>query len=125
MTLRHFTPWIVESENFTEHHTDNQACVQAWARLKKGAHSNSARISSFLSELSMLPVNITYKPGKDMHTSDFASRNPVKCQTPESCQICKFAREIETIGDKSALIRTVTVEDIKAGRSVLPLTQRK
>ena len=125
MTLHHFTPWIIESKFFTEHHTDNQPCVQAWNRLKKGAYSNSSRISSFLSELSMLPVNISYRPGRDMHTSDFASRNPVQCSTPEVCQICKFAREIEVTGDKSALIRTITVEDIKAGRSVLPLTQRK
>ena len=125
MTLSHFTPWIIESSHFTTHHTDNQPCVQAWRRLKKGAYSNSSRISSFLSELSMLPVNLVYKPGKEMHSSDFSSRHPARCSTPDSCQICKFAREIETIGDKSALIRSVTVEDIKAGKSVLPLTQRK
>ena len=125
MVLQHFTPWIIENESFTTHHTDNQPCVQAWNRLKKGAYSNSSRISSFLSEISMIPVNIEYRPGKDMHTSDFASRHPVRCSTPESCQICKFANEIEIIGDKAALIRSVTVEDIKTGRSVLPLTQRK
>ena len=125
MTLSHFSPWIIENNFFTTHHTDNQPCVQAWNRLRKGAYSNSSRIASFLSELSMLPVNIIYRAGKEMHTSDFASRNPVQCNTPGTCQICKFANEIEVIGDKSALIRSVSVEDIKSGRSVLPLTQRK
>ena len=125
MVLSHFSPWIIENNNITTHHTDNQPCVQAWNRLKKGAYSNSSRIASFLSELSMLSVDLVYKPGRDMHTSDFASRNPPKCNSPETCQICKFSREIEITGDKSANIRRISVEDIKAGRSVLPLTQRK
>ena len=125
MVLSHFSPWIIENKSFTTHHTDNQPCVQAWKRLQKGAYSNSSRISSFLSEISMLPVTIEYRPGKDMHTSDFASRHPTQCSTPEVCQICKFSREIEVMGDKAALIRSVTVEDIKSGRTVLPLTQRK
>ena len=125
MTLKHFTPWIIDNNGVTTHHTDNQPCVQAWARLKKGAFSSSSRIASFLSELSGLPVNLEYKPGKDMNMSDFASRNPVHCSQPEVCQVCRFAREMEKVGDESSNIRHVTVEDVSSGRAVLPLTQKK
>ena len=60
-----------------------------------------------------------------MHTSDFASRNPVKCHNRQDCQICKFALEMDQMGDKASAIRQITVDDVKAGRAVLPLTQKK
>ena len=122
--LQHFKPWIIDNHGVTTHHTDNQPSVQAWKRLKKGAYSASSRISSFLSDLSQLSVELEYTPGKDMKTSDFASRNAQACKSPESCQICKFAQELQTIGDNSSKIRKVTVEDVQSGRSILPLSQK-
>ena len=122
--LQHFKPWIIDNHGVTTHHTDNQPSVQAWKRLKKGAYSASSRISSFLSDLSQLSVELEYTPGKDMKTSDFASRNAPACNKPETCQICKFAEEIQTIGDNSSKIRKVTVEDVQSGRSILPLSQK-
>merc|ERR1711872_252621 len=52
--LHHFRPWIINNRGLVTHHTDNQPCVQAWNRLKRGAFSTSSRICSFLSELSQL-----------------------------------------------------------------------
>ena len=124
LTLTHFKPWIIDNQGVTTHHTDNQPSVQAWKRLKKGAYSTSSRISSFLSELSQLSVELEYTPGREMKTSDFASRNAPPCSSPENCQICKFAAELQTVGDKSSLIRRVTVEDVQSGRSILPLSQK-
>ena len=124
LVLQHFKPWIIDNHGVTTHHTDNQPSVQAWKRLKKGAYSASSRISSFLSDLSQLSVELEYTPGKDMKTSDFASRNATPCGSPTTCQICKFALELQTIGDNSSKIRTVTVEDVQAGRSILPLSQK-
>ena len=60
-----------------------------------------------------------------MHTSDFASRNPVKCDSRQDCQICKFALEMDQMGDNASKIRQITVDDVRAGRAVLPLTQKK
>ena len=122
--LNHFKPWIIDNHGVTTHHTDNQPSVQAWKRLKKGAYSTSSRISSFLSDLSQLSVELEYTPGKDMKTSDFASRNAPRCRSPQTCQICKFAAELQVVGDNSSKIRKITVEDVQAGRSILPLSQK-
>ena len=59
-----------------------------------------------------------------MKTSDFASRNPPKCEKPETCQICRFAEELQTVGDNSSKIRRITIDDIRAGKSILPLSQK-
>ena len=122
--LTYFKPWIIDNNGVVTHHTDNQPSVQAWKRLKRGAYSTSSRISSFLSELSQLSVELEYTPGKNMKTSDFASRNPPKCEKPETCQICRFAEELQTVGDDSSKIRRITIEDITAGKSILPLSQK-
>ena len=123
LVLEHFQNHIRESSKVTVHHTDSQPCMMAWKRSQRGAYSTSARIAAFLSGLSALPVEITYTPGKHMHTSDFASRHPPKCKEAK-CQICSFVRKWEEIGDNASSIRVLSVEDIKAGRSLMPLAQR-
>ena len=59
-----------------------------------------------------------------MHTSDYASRNPPMC-TSSRCQICSFAQEWQDIGDNAFDVRSISIDDIKAGKSVMPMTQRK
>ena len=122
--LEHFQHQIRESNKVTIHHTDSQPCVMAWKRSKRGAFSSSARIAAFLTGLSSLPIELQYTPGKDMRTSDFISRHPTPCTNPSRCQICSFTDEWEQVGDNAAAIRSVTVDDIKAGRSVMPMIQR-
>ena len=123
LVLEHFKNHIRESNHTTIHYTDSMPCVLAWKRSLKGAFSASARIATFLTGLSSLPVELHHKPGVQMHTSDYASRHPTKCLT-DTCQICKFVQEWEETGDLASNIRNVTVEDIKSGRMLMPLTQR-
>ena len=65
-------------------------------------------IKSFLVTLRELMVNLEYTPRKSMHTSDFFSRNLVKCDQPGVCQICRFAEEVEAVGDKLSLIKVIS-----------------
>ena len=99
--------------------------VQAWKRSKKGAFSTSARISTFLSGLSALDIELVYTPGKDMKSSDYSSRHPTTCEE-NKCQICSFAYELEMLGDNAVpMVGKVTVEDIEQGRFKMPFTQKK
>ena len=70
-----------------------------------------------------MPVELRHKPGKLMHSSDFASRHPSVCSSSK-CQICSFVRDWEDIGDKAANIKSVTIEDVQSGRSLMPMTQK-
>ena len=124
LVLDHFQNQIRESDNTTIHFTDSQPCVLAWKRSRRGAFSASSRISAFLTGLSLLPIELRHKPGKEMMTSDFASRNPVQCQSGK-CQICKFVEEWQYIGANAIHIRSTTIEDIKSDRAIMPLIQEK
>ena len=124
LVLQHFQHFIRKSNNVTIHHTDSQPCVLAWKKSQRGAFSSSARISSFLVGLSSLPVEVRYRPGKLMNTSDFASRNPSPCTT-KRCQVCSFVKDWEDVGDNASAIKTVSLEEINSGKSIMPMIQRK
>ena len=121
LVLEHYSGYIKESKNQTIHHTDNQPVVQAWKRSKTGAFSASARISTFLSGLSALNIEIVHTPGKELKSSDYNSRNPQEC-TEEKCQICKFAFKLAEIGER---VLKISVNDILQGKANMPFTQRK
>ena len=70
-----------------------------------------------------MPVELRHKPGKLMHSSDFASRHPSVCSSLK-CQICSFVRDWEDVGDKAANIKSVTIEDVQSGRSLMLMTQK-
>ena len=121
LVIDHFRHHIRESKNVTVHYTDSMACVLAWKRSLKGAFSASARIATFLTGLSSLPIELHHKPGKLMYTTDYASRHPPQCQSKQ-CQICKFVEDWEEMGDLATNIRNVTVEKVKSGQILMPLT---
>ena len=123
LVLDHFQNYIRESNKTTIHHTDSQPCVLAWKRSQRGAFSSSSRISSFLIGLSALPVELRYKPGKTLHTSDYASRHPTRCNA-KRCQICNFVEQWQYVGDNASEIRHLTVNDVLTGKSLMPMTQR-
>ena len=125
LTLQHFEPYIRENENITVHYTDNMPTVQAWRRCMQGKFSASSRISTFLVGLSSLSVELVYKPGKDMNSADFSSRNPVHCEESSGCQICKFAEFWQMKGDNSSNIGSLCVKDILEGKSLMPFIQLK
>ena len=77
---KHYQHHIRESTNVMIHHTDTQPCVLAWKQSQRGVFSSSSRISSFLTGLSTLLVELRYKAGKTLFTSNFASQNPNQCQ---------------------------------------------
>ena len=124
LTLEHFAPWIRESKNSVTHYTDNRSCVQAYRRSLKGAYSTSSRIAAFLTGLSALSLELVYRPGKDMLNEDYTSRHPRPCLS-DLCQLCKFGKELQDVGDNCANINVVTVQDITSGAVNMPFAQKK
>ena len=94
--------------------------MQAWKRSKSGAFSASARIAAFLTGISAMNVEIIHTPGKEMISSDYNSRHPSSCSDTR-CQICKFAAQMEIVGDQ---VFKVTVADIENGIVNMPYLQR-
>ena len=123
LVLEHFSSYIREADSPTVHYTDSQPCVLAWKKSRRGAFSSSSRISAFLTGISTLSVELRYKPGKEMHSSDFASRNPPSC-LDQKCQICSFTKEWQDVGDNALHIRALSYEEIKSGKQVMPMVQK-
>ena len=124
LVLDHFRNQIRESNHTAIHFTDSQPCVLAWRRSRRGAFSTSSRISAFLTGLSTLSIELRHKPGKEMFTSDFASRHPSTCKST-GCQICSLAKELQEIGDNASEIRSMTIQDINSGKMIMPMIQKK
>ena len=124
LVLAFWEHYIRENEHTTIHFSDNQPCVDAWKRSKRGAFSSNARIATFLSQVGSLKVEIRHKAGSKMETSDYASRNPQQCPD-KTCVICKFAYEQQLIGDNCDQIRAITVEEVTSGKIQMPCTQKR
>ena len=120
LVLDHFSHHIRESNNTTTHYTDLMPYVQAWKRSLKGAFSASARISTFLTGLSSLPVELVHKPGAQC--PDAHQRLRVKAS--DNMYIKHLSDEWEEAGDRASTIGKVMMEDIQYGRALMPLTQR-
>ena len=110
----HFAPYIRESIQPTQILTDSKPCVQAWNKLQRGEFSASARVSTFLSTLAGLNVNLCHIKGSDNSVSDFASRSPLTCKEP-CCQICKFVNE-----SVNSVVRSVSIEEVLHGKLRMP-----
>jgi hypothetical protein len=117
-SIKHFSPYIIQSEHQTCLLTDSKPCVQAFAKLCRGEFSCSARISTFLTNVSRYQVSIRHLSGAANLPSDFASRHAPQCDLP-SCQICSF------IADTSdSVVLNITTKDILSGTVQLPFTSR-
>ena len=112
--VQHFAPYIRESLHPLQVLSDSKPCVQAFAKLCKGKFSASSRVSTFLSCLSDHNVVVTHLKGSGNMSSDFASRNPVKC-CDSSCQICEFVAE-----SCESVVRKVTVDEVLSGSACIP-----
>ena len=123
LVLLHFEPFIRENKNTTIHYTDNMPTVQAWKRLMQGKFSHSSRISTFLINLSSMSVEVRYRPGKLMASTDYTSRHPVACAATK-CQICAFAKQVQAEGDDAARVR-ILFKDVLEGRAIMPYIQLK
>ena len=117
-SIKHFSPFIIQSEHPTTLLTDSKPCVQAIEKLCRGEFSASPRVTSFLSIVSRYQVQVNHIPGSANLVSDFASRNAPECEEP-NCQICKFIESTE-----SSVVRNVNVQDILQETTRLPFTTR-
>lgn len=118
-SVKHFSPYIIQSGKKTCVLTDNKPCVEAHNLLCKGEFSASPRVSTFLSVASRFQVTIQHLSGNSNVPSDFASRNAPPCPNPDQCQICQFVDNIS-----SSVVRNTSTQDIINGITPLPFTTR-
>lgn len=116
--VKHFSPYIIQSNIQACVLTDSKPCVQAFDKLCRGEFSASPRVTSFLSVVSRYQVNLRHLSGAVNIPSDFASRNAPDCDEPR-CQICCFVARME-----DSVVRTVNVQDILENDTKLPFTTR-
>ena len=116
--IKHFAPFIIQSQNVTSVLTDSKPCVQAIQKLNRGEFSASPRVTSFLSVASRYQVHIQHLSGSANIPSDFASRNAAECQEP-NCQVCSFVNRLE-----ESVVRSVNFQDIIDNKNKLPFTSR-
>ena len=113
-SIKFFELYIRESTHPLQVLTDNRPCVQAFHNLCKGHFSASARISSFLSTLSLCNVVLSHLKGTANQSSNFSSRNPMECGN-SMCEVCKFVEEVS-----SSVVKAVSVSDIFSGSACMP-----
>ena len=116
--IKHFSPYIVQSDHTTHVLTDSKPCAQAYERLCRGEFSASARVSTFLATASRYHVSIQHLAGTANLPSDFASRNAPACDH-QLCQVCTFIAQTE-----DSVVRHVSVQGILSGSAKLPFTTR-
>lgn len=116
--VKHFSPFIIQS-NFNAHVlTDSKPCVQAIDKLCRGEFSASPRVTSFLSTISRYQVNVRHLAGSANIPTDFASRNAPECNEPK-CQVCAFIVETE-----DSVVRATRVADVYNDLKRIPFTTR-
>ena len=116
--IKHFSPYIIQSNQPAQVLTDSKPCVQAYERLLRGEFSASPRITTFLSTVARYHVAIRHLAGSSNVPSDFASRNAPPCVVPQ-CQVCSFLK----VSDSVTVLR-ISPQDILAGTIKAPFTTR-
>ena len=117
--LKHYSPYILQSNHKPCVLTDSKACIQAVEKLQRGQYSSSARLCTFLSYVSRYQAIVKHISGAGNVTSDFISRNPVTCND-KRCQICKFLEE-----STSSVVASISVDDVLSGSVHLPYVNKK
>ena len=93
-SIKHFSPYIIQSVQPTCLLTDSKACVQAVQKLCRGEFSSSPRVTSFLSIVSRYAVHVQNLAGSSDIPSDFSSRNAAECSEPR-CQVSHSSRRLK------------------------------
>ena len=106
--MKHFSPFIIQSEHHACILTDSKPCVQAIDKLRRGEYSASQRVTSFLSVVSRYQMDILHLAGSANIPSDFSSRNAPKCDNPH-CQVCSFISITEV-----SVVRSTSSHDINS-----------
>lgn len=116
--VKHFSPYIIQSDKNTCILTDSKPCVQAHEKLCRGEFSASPRVSTFLSTMCRYQCSIRHIKGTSNVPSDFASRNAPACTT-DPCQICSFIRQQET-----CVVMRTPLQEILNSNAKVPFTGR-
>ncbi|XP_068703830.1 uncharacterized protein [Montipora foliosa] len=117
-SVKHFSPFIIQSQHPTTALTDSKPCVQAIDKLCRGEFSASPCVTLFLTTVSRYQVHLQHLAGRANLPSDFTCRNAPDCSEP-NCQICNFVHEME-----DSVVRNVSIHDILNNKSNLPITTR-
>ena len=117
-SLKHFSPYIIQSHKPVCVLTDSKPCVKAAEKLCRGEFSASPRVATFLSTVSCFQVSIRHLDGTSNAPSDFGSRNAPSC-TEEHCQICVFI-----CNQQDATVLHVAVQDVLSGAIHLAFSNR-
>ena len=115
--VKHFSPFIIQSQHHACILTDSKPCVQAINKLRRGEFSASPRVTSFLSVVSRYQADVQHLAGSANIPSDFSSRNAPECNNPQ-CQVCSF---ISTTED--SVVRSTSAQDIR-NQSPIPFATR-
>ncbi|CAG2187683.1 unnamed protein product [Mytilus edulis] len=107
-SVKHFSPFIIQSKLQANVLTDSKPCVQGFEKLCRGEFSASPRVTSFLSVVSRYQVSVNHLSGRANIPSDFASRNAPVCTEP-NCQT--HSRSFKT--RHSALQKLTNIKDVK------------
>ena len=86
---KHFSPYIIQSNNNTCILTDSNPCVQVLRNCGCGEFSTSPLVSTFLSVVSRFQASVRHLYGAAILQSDFASHNAPPCQDV-TCKVCAF-----------------------------------
>ena len=116
--VSHFGADIIDSNHQAMVLTDSLPCVMAYDKLCRGEFSSSARVSTFLSNVSRFHVKVSHIKGSSNVVSDFASRNPLQC-LDSRCQVCKFVAEVE-----DSVVRSCSVNDVLNSKCPIPYSTR-
>ena len=81
-SIKHFSPFIIQSPRPTTVLTDSKPCVQEIDKLCRGEFSVSPRVTSFLTTVSRYQVNLQHLAGKANLPSDFTSCNAPTAVSP-------------------------------------------
>ena len=77
-SIKHFSPYIIQSVQPTCLLTESKPCVQAVQKLCRGEFSASPRVTSFLSIVSRYAVHVQNLAGSSNIPSDFSSHTFIK-----------------------------------------------
>ena len=105
--VKHFSPFIIQSQHHACILTDSTPCVQAINKLRRGKFPASPRVMSFLSVVSQYQADIQHLAGSANVPSDFSSRNAPECNNLQ-CQVCSFISTTEV-----SVVRSTSAQDIR------------
>ncbi len=120
IAVKHFSPFLVQSNHKACILTDSKPCVQAYEKLCRGEFSVSPRVSTFLSAVSRYQGSVQHLAGAANLPSDHASRNAPECNET-ACQVCGFIKRTEM----SVVVRGIDINEIVDGKVRLPFLSRQ